>query len=133
MHHTLGHIEYSHNDIPGVAHNEDGAGTLENPFEEHPGVHVIKIIPFGEHLNQLQCHHQCQDDSGDGKDNGRRKVSHHVEDTAVPCLGCQPYLGGDFPHLFIYTVEQPGEVADDAADEQLFQPIRDSVHQKTYG
>ena len=54
--------------------------------------------------------------SGVGENDGVGQVAHHVEDTAIPRLGCQAHLGGNLAHAGVHTVKQPGEVAEDAAD-----------------
>ena len=93
----------------------------------------MEIITIYQQLNQLQRHYDGEDDARDGQNHGVGQIAHHIEDAAVPCLGGQAHLGGDVAHLIIYAVEHPGEVADDTADKQLFQPIRDSVKQEIYG
>ena len=37
---ALSRLEHAHDDVPCVGDDEHGAGGLEYPFEEHPGVHV---------------------------------------------------------------------------------------------
>ena len=113
---ALGQIKHTHDDVPGIGDDQDSAGGLEYPLEEHPGVHVIEVVALGEHLYQFQCHHNGEDDTGNGENDGVGKVSHHIEDTAVPRLGGQAHLGGDVRHLLVYTVKKPGEVAEDTAD-----------------
>ena len=39
---ALCHVEYAHDDIPGVAHDQHSAGALEYPLEKHPGIAFSK-------------------------------------------------------------------------------------------
>ena len=93
----------------------------------------MEVVTVHQQLNQLQRHHDGQNNARYGKDHGVGQTAYHIEDTAVPRLGGQTYLCGDVSHLLIHAVEHPGEVAENTADKQLFQPIRDSVKQEIYG
>ena len=55
-----------------------------------------------------------------------------AKNTAVPPLGRHAHLTDDAAHLFIGGVEHPGQIADDAADQHLLQPIRNAVPDKIH-
>ena len=130
---ALRHIEHAHDDVPCVADDQDGAGRLKDPFEEHPGVHIIHIVLLGDELDQLQRHDKGEYHPRDGQNDGLRQALHHIEDTAVPALGRGADLAGDLAHLRIDLLKQPGEIVDDAAHQNLPQPVGQSVNNKTHG
>ena len=130
---ALGSIKDAHNNGPGVGNDENRGSTLEHPFEEHPGVNIIEVIAVCNELNQLQGHDDCQNRSGQGENHIIGKVLNHVEDTAVPRLGRQTNLTGDLADLLIGGIEHSGQVADNAADEDFFQPIRNAIPDKIHG
>ena len=76
----------------------------------------MEVIFVHEYLHQLQRHNESEYHPGDRHNHIFREVLHHIEDAAVPCLGGHAHLGGDFPHLVIYTVKHPGQIAHNAAD-----------------
>ena len=64
-------------------------------------------------------------DAGDGDDDRFREAADHVEDAAVPAGRRHAHLAGDLTHLRIHGVKGPGEVGDDAVDQQLLEPLLD--------
>ena len=123
--HALRHIEYRHDDVPGIGDDEHRAEGLEDPLPEKPGVKIVEIILFHDELDQLIAHDEGEDDTGD-RDNDRfGQAADHVEDTAVPARGRHAHLAGDLAHLRIHGVKGPGEVGDDAVDQQLLEPLLD--------
>ena len=122
-HDALGHIEHTHDDIPGIGDDEDSSGALEHPFEKHPGIHVMQVVLLHNELDQLQGHHKSQDCPGNGDDDGLGKVLDHVKNAAVPSLGRLAHLYGDVRYLLVDRIEHPGKVAHDAAHQQFFQPV----------
>lgn len=67
--HALRHIEYAHNDIPGVADNEYRTGRFEHPLEDEPGIDFsVHVVFVRNDLNQLHGHYDGEDHTGDGQD-----------------------------------------------------------------
>ena len=122
---ALGGIEHTHNDIPCVADNEDGKSRLENPAEEHGGVKVVHIVLFGNHLDKLMAHHP------------RARIAHLQ--WAAPPFGktagilkmplfhaCQGRTNVEaISPALAFVIEQAGEVARDAIDQNAFYPFLD--------
>ena len=50
----------------GVRHEIDRHSRLEKPLEEHPSVHVVKVVFLGDHGNQLVAQNEGNDDTSDG-------------------------------------------------------------------
>ena len=123
--HALRHIEYRHDDVPSVGDDEHRAEGLEDPLPEKPGVKIVEIILFHDELDQLIAHDEGEDDAGDGDDDRFREAADHVEDAAVPAGRRHAHLAGDLAHLRIHGVKGPGEVGDDAVDQQLLEPLLD--------
>ena len=59
-------VENSHNDVESVRHEIDRHSRLEKPLEEHPCVHVVKVVFLGDHGNQLVAQNKGDDDTSDG-------------------------------------------------------------------
>ena len=57
---TLRHVKHAHYNIPCVCHDKNGAGSFENPLEEHPCVYIVEVVFLCNELNQLQRHHKCK-------------------------------------------------------------------------
>lgn len=131
--HALRHVEYRHDDVPGVGDDEHRAEGLENPLPEKPGVKIVEIILFHDELDQLIAHDEGEDDTGDGNDDRFREAADHVENAAVPAGRRHAHLAGDLAHLRIDLLKQPGEIVDDAAHQNLPQPVGQSVNNKTHG
>ena len=65
---ALGNIEYRHNDVPCVCHDQCGAGCLEHPFIDVGNFKIVEIVAFNDDLYKLQCHDERQNQTGDGND-----------------------------------------------------------------
>ena len=63
---VLPDVEYCHHDVKGVRHEIDRHSRLEKPLEEHPSVHVVKVVFLGDHGNQLVAQNKGDDDTSDG-------------------------------------------------------------------
>ena len=64
--HVLPDVEYCHHDVKRVRHEVDRHSRLEKPLEEHPCVHVVKVVFLGDHGNQLVAQNEGDDDTSDG-------------------------------------------------------------------
>ena len=42
--HALRHVEYAHDDVPCVGHDEDGTDRFENPLKENGGFNVQCVL-----------------------------------------------------------------------------------------
>ena len=92
----------------------------------------MEIILISDELNQLQRHDKGEDYPGNRKNDGFREGLHHTENAAVPRLGGHADLGGDVPHLIVHTVEHPAQIAENTADQQLFQPVSQGIPYETH-
>ena len=124
---ALGGIEHAHDDVPCVADNEDGKGRLENPAEEHGSIEVVHIVLFGNHLDKLMAHHKGKDGRCNGQYYRFGKTAQHIEDATVPRLRGRADIRSDFAHLGVHVIEQAGEVARDAIDQNAFYPFLDDL------
>ena len=106
-HHALGHVEHAHDEVPGVGDEQNRGGGFEHPFEDHPGVHVMQVVAVGNHLDQLQRHHDSQDHASNRHHDGVGEVLDHTENAAVPPLRGLAHLYGYIRDLLIYAVEHP--------------------------
>ena len=120
---TLRHVEYAHDDVPCVGHDEDGTGRFENPTEENGCFDVVKIIFVGDDLNQLQRHDEREDQARDGHHDVFGQGPDHVVNAGVPRLRRRSHLRGNLPDLTVHVVEHARQVVHDAADEYFFQPF----------
>ena len=59
-------------------------------------------------------------------------MQRYLQYAAVPCLGRQTNLTGDFSDLLIGGIEHPGEIADYSADKHFLQPVRDAIPDKIH-
>ena len=64
--HVLPDVEYCHHDVKRVCYEIDRHSRLEKPLEEHPCVHVVKVVFLGDHGNQLVAQNKGDDDTSDG-------------------------------------------------------------------
>ena len=64
--HVLPDVEYCHHDVKRMRHEVDRHSRLEKPLEEHPSVHVVKVVFLGDHGNQLVAQNEGDDDTSDG-------------------------------------------------------------------
>ena len=126
--HALRHVEYGHDDIPGIRHDQDSAEGFEDPLPEYPGVEIVEIILFHDKLDQLIAHDKGEDDARDRHDDRLGQTADHIEDAAVPAGGRHAHLAGDLAHLRVYGIKGPGEVGDDAVDQHLFEPLLDHLN-----
>ena len=53
---ALCHIKHTHDDVPGIGDNQDGAGRFENPFEKDRCFDLVEVILVGDDLDQFQRH-----------------------------------------------------------------------------
>lgn len=113
----LGDIKDAHDNVPGIGDDQHSGKGFENPFEENEGLKIMHVVSVDQELNQLKAHDKGQDDSGDGHHYVFRQALDHAEDAAVPCLGCLTHGGSYIGHTGIDAVKQPGQIADDAADQ----------------
>ena len=93
----------------------------------------MHVVPVDQELNQLKTHDKGQDDPGDGHHHIFRQTFDHAEDAAVPRLGCLTHGGCHIGHTGIDAVKQPGQIADDAADQQPFKPLGNLVPNEIQG
>ena len=63
---VLPDVEYCHHDVKRVRHEIDRHSRLEKPLEEHPSVHIVKVVFLGDHRNQLVAQNEGDDDTSDG-------------------------------------------------------------------
>ena len=108
--HILRHIEYRHDDVPGIRDNQHRAEGLENPLEENPGIEVVEVVLLDDELDQLVAHDEGENNACDGDDHRLREVADHVEDAAVPGGGRHADLPGDLAHLCVQGIKHPGQV-----------------------
>ena len=111
----LRRVEHAHDYRPGVRHDEDSAGALEHPLEEHGGFYLVEVVAVGDDLYKLQGHHNGENYARNGQDNVLGKRLYHAENVRVPALRCLAYLTGNTRHIFVDVVKEAGEVRDNAA------------------
>ena len=68
--HVLAHIKDGQRDIEGVRQYHHSHEGLEGPLEEHPGIHIVEVVPVNEHLNELIGGDKGKDNPGNRQDNG---------------------------------------------------------------
>ena len=130
---ALSCVEYTHHDVPCVCYDDNGTSRFENPLEKHPSVHItVHIVFVRDHLNKLYCHNERQNHACYGDYDVIRKVSYHVVDRAIPRLRGRTDLTCNITDLLIYAVEHTGEIADDTANQDLFQPFSNRIEYHTH-
>ena len=67
----------------------------------------MQVVAVGNHLDQLQRHHDGQDHASNRHHDGVGKVLDHTENAAVPPLRGLAHLRGDVRDLLVHTVEHP--------------------------
>ena len=72
-----------------------------------PGIHIMQVVPVGNHLNQLQRHHDSQDHSSNRHHDGVGEVLDHAENTPVPALGGLAHLCRNVCDLLVHAIEHP--------------------------
>ena len=77
-------IEYAHDDVPSIGDDEHRTEGLEDPFEEHPGIHIVQIVFVDDHLNELVAHDECEDQPCNGDDDVLGQGLDHGKDALVP-------------------------------------------------
>ena len=87
----------------------------------------MHIVLLGNHLDKLVAHHKGKDGRRNGQHHRFGKAAQHIEDAAVPCLRGGADLRSDFAHFGVYVIEQAGEVARDAIDQNAFYPFLDDL------
>ena len=122
---ALRHIKDAHDDVPGVRDDQHRSSGFERPLEEHPGIQIVEIVLFCDQMDQLQGHDKGEDQPGDGNDDCFRKVLDHRKNAAVPCLRGRSHIARDLTDLLVGAVEHPGQIAHDAVDQNVFQPVCD--------
>lgn len=74
---------------------------------DHPGVHIMQVVSVGNHLNQLQRHHDGQDHASNRHHDGVGEALNHIENITVPALGGLAHLCRNVCNLLVYAVEHP--------------------------
>ncbi len=67
----------------------------------------MQVVAVGNHLDQLQRHHDGQDHTCNRHHDGVGEVLDHTENAAVPPLRGLTHLGGDVRDLLVHAVEHP--------------------------
>ena len=70
-------------------------------------IQIMQVVAVGNHLDQLQRHHDGQDHASNRHHDGVGKVLDHTENAAVPPLRGLAHLRGDVRDLLVHTVEHP--------------------------
>ncbi len=129
VYNALAHIENAHDDVPGVRDDQHRCRRLENPLEEHPCVYVtVHIVLVCDHLDQLDGHDESEYATGNRDNDVIRQIADHTVDGSVPCLRGRADLSHDIAHLLVHVVKHSGEITNDAADQYLFQPFDNRIH-----
>ena len=68
--HTLGGIEYTHDDVPCICDDQHCSGGFEGPLEEHPGIYIVQIVFVCYELDQLKGHNKGEDCPRNRDDHG---------------------------------------------------------------
>ena len=87
----------------------------------------MQAVAVNEHLNQFQAHDEGQNNACNRYNDVFRQAANHLEDAAVPCLRRCADDRRRLAHAGVDGIKQSGQVADDAADQQSFQPFRDFI------
>ena len=78
------------------------------------------------------AHHKGKDGRCNGQHHRFGKTAQHIENAAVPRLRGGTDIRSDFAHLGVHVVEQAGEVARDAIDQNAFYPFFDDLTNQRY-
>ena len=131
--HMLGDVKDTHDNVPGVSDDQHGCESFDDPLEEDEGLEVVHVVPVDQKLDQFQAHDKGQDDPGDGHHHIFRQTFDHAENAAVPCLGRFTHGGRHIGNTGIDAVKQPGQIADNASDQQPFEPLGNLVPNEIQG
>ena len=121
--HALRRLEYAHDDVPSVRHDEHGSRRLEYPLKEYPCVDVVEVIAVRDKLYQLQCHDEGEDHAGDGQYHVVREGADHAVNIGVPRLRGAADVSRRLRDLGVDVIKEAGEVVHDAPDQQLLEPF----------
>ena len=92
----------------------------------------MKIIPLHQQLNEFVGGDKGQDQSGDWQYHRLGKPPDQGENPGVPLRRGCPHLYRDLPDTGIDCIKEPRQVVHDPADQQLLQPVRDPVGEKSH-
>ena len=129
VHYRLRNVEHRHNDIPCVGHDQNGAGRLEHPHENRPGVEIMHVVLIHDDADEFHGHDQRQNDTGYGQDHVVGKVLNHTEDSAVPALRGLTDLHRNISDLRIHRVHHPCQVGCNRSGKKLLEPFGQRVEQ----
>src|SRR5699024_3079891 len=80
----LSDVEYCHHNVKGVGYEVDRHSRLKEPLEKHPCIHVVKVVLFGDHGNQLVTQHKGDDDTGNRDNDCLGQSPNHRVDAVIP-------------------------------------------------
>ena len=92
----------------------------------------MKIIPLHQQLNEFVGGDKGQDQSGDWQYHRFGKPPDQGENPGVPLRRGCPHLYRDLPDTGVYCIKEPRQVVHDPANQQLLQPVRDPVGEKSH-
>ena len=121
--HALRRLEYAHDDIPCVGHDEHGSRRLEHPAKEYPCVDVVEVIAVRDKLYQLQRHHKGENHACNGQDQVVREGADHAVNAGVPRLRGAADVSRRLRDLGVDVIKEAGQVVHDAPDQQLLEPF----------
>ena len=124
---SLRQIKNPHDDVKGVGDQVDGAAGLDDPFGNQGRLKAGQVVVLGDHLHQLIAGHQGQENTRNGKNCGIGYPADHLEHTGFKVRRTRAHLRGNLSHLFVYRIEQAGEVGHDCAGQNTFDPVRNRV------
>ena len=67
----------------------------------------MQVVLVGNHLNQLQRHHDSQDHASNRHHDGVGEVLDHGENTSVPALRGLAHLCRNVCDLLVHAIEHP--------------------------
>ena len=130
--HALCRVEHAHDYRPGVRDDENGTGRLEHPLEKDRRLNLVEVVAVGHYLDQLQGHHNGENDASYGQDDRLGQRLYHAENVRVPALRRLAYLTAYLRDVLVDVVKETGEIRDNAAGENLFNPLGQRVFEKFY-
>ena len=92
----------------------------------------MQVVPIYEHLDQLVGGYKGQDKPGNRQNHRLRELPDQGEHPGVPVRRGHSHLYRDLSDLGIDGIKQALKVAQDAVNEQLFQPAREPVGKKVH-
>lgn len=93
----------------------------------------MQVVPLYDHGDQLIAHHKSQDHTGNRDNDGLGEIAHHRKNVGVPALRGLTHLIGNAAHTGIDVAEHAVQTVRDAADQECFDPVRESVKDKLHG